>query len=175
MTGNLWDTENGPQFGDEINLVKPGFNSGWVKVQGIWKPDFETMGKISLNPMGLVNFDGKGKYSPPEFIWVPTIAPTALKFFNSNKFGPHYKNTIFVSDANTGRIYNFKLNHNRTRLQLAGILKDKIADDLTELGGITFATGFGRITDMEIGSDGYLYTLSSTNKGLTIDRIVENK
>ena len=29
LTGNLWDTENGPQFGDEINLVKPGFNSGW--------------------------------------------------------------------------------------------------------------------------------------------------
>jgi glucose/arabinose dehydrogenase len=31
LTGNLWDTENGPQFGDEINLVKPGFNSGWKK------------------------------------------------------------------------------------------------------------------------------------------------
>src|SRR6188768_1341904 len=37
VTDNLWDTENGPQFGDEINLVKPGFNSGWEKVQGIWK------------------------------------------------------------------------------------------------------------------------------------------
>jgi glucose/arabinose dehydrogenase len=33
LTDNLWDTENGPQFGDEINLVKPGFNSGWEKVQ----------------------------------------------------------------------------------------------------------------------------------------------
>ena len=33
----LWDTENGPRFGDEINLVKPGFNSGWNGVQGIWK------------------------------------------------------------------------------------------------------------------------------------------
>ena len=37
LTGNLWDTENGPNFGDEINLVEPGFNSGWKKVQGIWK------------------------------------------------------------------------------------------------------------------------------------------
>ena len=36
MTGKLWDTENGPAFGDEINLVEPGFNSGWRKVQGIW-------------------------------------------------------------------------------------------------------------------------------------------
>ena len=34
--GNLWDTENGPNFGDEINLVEPGFNSGWKKVQGLW-------------------------------------------------------------------------------------------------------------------------------------------
>ena len=31
LTGNLWDTENGPAYGDEINLVKPGFNSGWSK------------------------------------------------------------------------------------------------------------------------------------------------
>ena len=36
LTGNLWDTENGPGFGDEINLVVPGFNSGWLKVQGFW-------------------------------------------------------------------------------------------------------------------------------------------
>ena len=32
----MWDTENGPSFGDEINLVEPGFNSGWAKVLGIW-------------------------------------------------------------------------------------------------------------------------------------------
>ena len=34
LTGKLWDTENGDDFGDEINLVEPGFNSGWSKVQG---------------------------------------------------------------------------------------------------------------------------------------------
>jgi len=36
VNGNLWDTENGPAFGGEINLVQPGFNSGWAKIQGIW-------------------------------------------------------------------------------------------------------------------------------------------
>ena len=36
VTGKLWDTENGPGYGDEINLVKPGFNSGWGKIQGMW-------------------------------------------------------------------------------------------------------------------------------------------
>ena len=39
LTGNLWDTENGPEYGDEINLVEPGFNSGWNKVQGVWEND----------------------------------------------------------------------------------------------------------------------------------------
>jgi aldose sugar dehydrogenase len=37
IRGNLWDTENGNTFGDEINLVQPGFNSGWSQVAGIWK------------------------------------------------------------------------------------------------------------------------------------------
>ena len=31
ITGRLWDAENGPEYGDEINLVQPGFNSGWNK------------------------------------------------------------------------------------------------------------------------------------------------
>ncbi len=35
ITGKLWDTENGEDFGDEINLVEPVFNSGWNKAQGI--------------------------------------------------------------------------------------------------------------------------------------------
>ena len=39
VSGKLWDTENGPGYGDEINLVEPGFNSGWGKVQGIWEPE----------------------------------------------------------------------------------------------------------------------------------------
>ena len=34
ITGNLWDTENGPSYGDEINLVEPGFNSGWQAITG---------------------------------------------------------------------------------------------------------------------------------------------
>lgn len=46
LTGILWDTENGPDYADEINLVKPGFNSGWGKVQGIWKPTNESIGNV---------------------------------------------------------------------------------------------------------------------------------
>ena len=67
VTGNLWDTENGLDYGDEINIVKPGFNSGWKKIQGM-APDV-------FNYSQLVNFDGKGKYSDPEFTWMYTVGP----------------------------------------------------------------------------------------------------
>ena len=63
VTGNLWDTENGPEYGDEINLVEPGFNSGWSKVQGIWEPEGEEKGDVVEELDGLVEFDGKGEYT----------------------------------------------------------------------------------------------------------------
>ena len=170
LTGKLWDTENGPHYGDEINLVEPGFNSGWVKVQGVWQPNFEQMGKIVHNPMKLVLFNGKGIYSEPEFTWIPTVAPTAIVFFTSNNYGAEYKNTLFVGDANTGTIYHFKLNADRSGLQLDGKLKDKIVNTMDEIKNITFASGFGRITDMDLGPDGNLYVLSSEN-GLTVHKI----
>ena len=91
LSNNLWDTENGPQFGDEINLVKPGFNSGWQKVQGIWKlnqtRDKEVVYDPSDNQVELVDFGGKGNYSSPKFVWDKTVAPTAIAFLNSSKLG----------------------------------------------------------------------------------------
>jgi len=167
----LWDTENGPNYGDEINIVEPGFNSGWVSVQGIWKPNFDERGQLSLNPEDLVDFDGRGKYSPPKFIWVPPVAPTAIKFLDSDKFGSDYINDIFVGDANTGRIYDFDLDEKRTGLDVKGQLKDIIADDFEELSNVAFANGFGRITDIDIGPDGFLYILSTKKHMTNIYRI----
>ena len=171
VTGNLWDTENGPHYGDEINLVEPGFNSGWANVQGIWKPNLDEKGELSLNPQNLVDFDGNGKYSSPELTWIPPVAPTALKFFNSDKLGSQYKNDLFVADANTGSLYHFDLNENRTELELLGLLEDKIANSIDETRDVIFANGFGRITDLEIGPDGYLYVLSSEDDGAVLYKI----
>jgi len=172
ITGRLWDTENGPHFGDEINLVEPGFNSGWVKVQGIWEPNFEQMGKEVHDPSGLVDFNGNGKYNEPKFIWVPTVAPTALIFLKSDRYGAENKYDLIVGDANTGDIYHFKLNANRDGLQLDGGLKDKIANSVEELKKVTFATGFGRITDIKLGPDGLLYVLSTENGVTSIYKII---
>jgi glucose/arabinose dehydrogenase len=177
VTGKLWDTENGPSFGDEINLVEPGFNSGWKYVQGIWKVNGGKAGDVELNPSSssnLADFGGKGKYSAPEFIWENVVGPTALKFLSSNKLGKQYENDIFVGDFHNGNLYHFDLNQDRTGLMiLNGELDDddnnnNIAasnDDKEEeqkklLSETLFGKGFGAITDIEVGPDGYLYIVS---------------
>jgi aldose sugar dehydrogenase len=161
VTGNLWDTENGDNCCDEINLVKPGFNSGWRQVQGFWEVNGTTYGKPVQNPTTLVEFGGKGKYSPPKFTWLNTSGPTAIKFLNSGKLGKQYENDIFVADYHGGNIYHFKLNENRTGLVLSGSLADKIVNNPQELEGIKFAEGMGAITDLQVSPyDGYLYAVS---------------
>jgi glucose/arabinose dehydrogenase len=176
VTGKLWDTENGPQFGDEINLVEPGFNSGADKVYGIWEAN--ELGDRAKDKKGqyivvgdnledLVYFDEKGRYSPPEFIWGKTIAPTALLFLNSDKLGSAYKNDMFVGSADGGRIFHFDLNSNRTELDLKGNLTDKIALNNTEYSDILFAEGFSIITDLKQGPDGYLYVVSGLKQSKT--------
>jgi glucose/arabinose dehydrogenase len=181
VTGELWDTENGPDYGDEINLVEIGFNSGWGKVQGIWSPRWDpargedlVAGKQLLNPNShdLVDFGGKGKYSAPEFIWNKTVGPTAIKFLQSDKYGKEYKNDLFVGDNNNGYLYNFDLNEDRTGLSLEGVLKDKVADSSQDLRGIIFGENFGKISDIEVGPDDYLYVLSHIKNNVQIFRIV---
>jgi glucose/arabinose dehydrogenase len=179
VTGKLWDTENGPAFGDEINLVEPGFDGGWAKIQGIWTVDQagnkgEVVDPSSplLNPGdSLVDFGGKGKYSSPELTWADSFGPTALKFLNSDKLGKQYENDMFVGDINYGNLYHFKLDQNRTGLALDGPLADKVADK-GEDQPVVFAHGFGGITDIGVGPDGYLYILTFDKVAGTIFRIV---
>jgi aldose sugar dehydrogenase len=156
ITGNIWDTENGPGNSDEINLVEPGFNSGWTEAQGMasLEDNFEAN--------DLVQFEGKGKYSDPELVWMHTEGPTAAKFLVSDKLGTQYKNDLFVADVHNGRIYHFDLNEDRTELVLEGPLTDKIIDtsSIEEFSNIIFGEGFGGITDLEVGPDGYLYVVS---------------
>ena len=171
ITHYLWDTENGPYFGDEINLVYPGFNSGWAQVQGHWKPNLDSMGTLFRDPSSLESFGGKGVYSEPEFTWIPPVAPTSIKFLNSDKLGSEYENDLLVADANNGKIYHFELADDRKILKLSGKLTDRVVNNDSELDDVIFASGFGRITDMEIGPDGMLYVLSTQNDMSSIDRI----
>ena len=165
VTGNLWDTENGPDFGDEINLVEPGSNSGWAEVTGLASaPENEG---IDIEE-DLVDFNGRGNYSDPEFIWQETVAPTAIKFFDSTKLGAQYENDLFVGDFKSALLYHFDLNEDRTALALPGELADKVANSPDELESVIFGREL-RISDLEVGPDGYLYVLTYTG---TIYRVV---
>jgi glucose/arabinose dehydrogenase len=158
ITGNLWETENGEDTYDEINLIKPGFNGGWKLI----------MGPISRNTgvtdTDLVNFHGS-HYADPVFSWLKTVAVTAIEFMKSPKLGANYQNNMFVGDYKNGNLYLFKLNASRTGLQLdnsqqAVGLRDLAADNKNEVNTVKFGTGFGGITDIKTGPDGYLYILS---------------
>jgi glucose/arabinose dehydrogenase len=156
ITGFLWDTENGPQFGDEINLVHPGFNSGWQQVYGF----SSSLKKFDTNE--LVTFGGRGKYEEPKVVWAKSTGLTSIIFLDSDKLGAQYKDDIFVGDVHNGRIYHFKLNNERNDLLLPESLAGKFIQNPVNPGAedIVFGDGFSGVTDLTVGPDGYLYVVS---------------
>jgi aldose sugar dehydrogenase len=156
ITGSLWDTENGPFEGDEINLVNPGFNSGWQEIYGF------SSSQIDFDIKKLVTFGGKGKYDEPKLVWGNTTGLTSLVFLDSDKLGAKYRNDMFVGDAHNGRLYHFKLNNERNDLVLPRAVEEKFIENPVNSGAenIVFGDGFGGITDLTIGPDGYLYVVS---------------
>jgi glucose/arabinose dehydrogenase len=155
LTGILWDTENGPTEYDEINIVIPGFNSGWNRVMG-------PIGTEGITIQDLVQFQGS-HYADPVFSWLRSEGITDMEIFNSSSLGERYTHNMFVGDFNNGNLYFFTINSNRTGLDLGGIpgLEDLVADNNEELNAVVFGRGFsGGITDIETGPDGYLYILT---------------
>ena len=158
VTGNLWETENGPEYFDEVNLVPKNFNSGWAV----------TMGPASEEERAKVLNFNKYTYEDPKFSWEAPVAPTGLVFTNSESFDK-YRNGLFVATC-TGEIYKFKLNENRDNfifdsphLQdlVANFVKNESGENVVEsLDEIEFGNGFGCITDLKFGPDGNLYIVS---------------
>ena len=93
VTGAVWEIENGPQGGDEVNILKPATNFGWP---------LATYGR---------DYDGT-RFSPqpwvegtelPELFWVPSITVAGLTFYSGDKF-PKWKHNLFVTSMIVGRI-----------------------------------------------------------------------
>jgi glucose/arabinose dehydrogenase len=82
VTGKLWESEHGPNGGDEINVVEPGRNYGWGVI---------TMG---IEP-GMTKRSEPGMEQPIVY-YTPTIAPTGMTFYTGDKY-PGWKNHLFVS------------------------------------------------------------------------------
>jgi aldose sugar dehydrogenase len=159
VTGKLWITENGEHAYDEINIVEPGFNSGWHKIMG-------PIGRTNMTiENDLIVFDG-AKYQDPLFSWYAPIGVTDIEFVNSTKLGDKYDDNLFVGDINNGNLYFFEVNEDRTGLtfhdpRLIDLVADPVIEgEDSELTSLIVGEGFGRITDIETGPDGLLYILT---------------
>jgi glucose/arabinose dehydrogenase len=156
VTGDVWDTENGPGSHDEVNRLDPGDNSGWVQIMG---PDLR-------DPQGvgdLFDMPGAGStYSDPEFSWLDTIAPTGIVFPVTSNLGPAYDDVVLVADYNNDAVYAFPLDTLRKAFDLTGFsgVSDLVADTVGERDQFLFASGIDRPTDLKIGPDGHLYIVA---------------
>ena len=150
VTGNLWATENGNDDFDEINLVPEKFNSGWIVI----------MGPVTESELDSLPGYEDYVYDDPKFTWEEPVAPTGLDFAKFQEIDK-YDNSLFVGDCNTGNIYNFKLNENRDGFEFtSSFLQDKIINKNESMDEIVIGTGFGCVTDIERGPDGFLYIVS---------------
>ena len=169
LTGTLWDTENGLDRFDEINIVRPGFNSGWAMLMGPIEMSNVTAEK------DLVRFQDVLSYADPVFSWGEAVGVTDIEFYDSDRLNDDYTNNIFVADANNGDLYFFEVNEDRSGLHFEnpGIDDDLVASNENERTAVTFVTGFpSSITDIETGPDGYLYVLTYHPTMGTLFRIV---
>lgn len=147
FTGEMWENENGPNGGDEINILKPGRNYGWPVVsygrtyQGPWQ----------VSPPGHVGFEA------PIVIWVPAIAVSGMTFYTGDKF-PKWKGDVFVGSLRTGEIpgtghlERILFNDKWEELRREALLRD-----LRQ-----------RIRDVQQGPDGLLYVLTDEKEGAVL-------
>jgi aldose sugar dehydrogenase len=155
LTGTICQTENGPSQYDEVNIVKPGFNSGWIQVMGPIAQSETTLDDLQLLPNSI--------YLDSQLSWRDPVALTDIEFMNTTKLGEKYYNMLLIGDYNQGNIYIVSLDNKRENIFLDKSKKnllDKVVHDDDEANSLLFGTGFGGISDIEIGPDGYLYVLS---------------
>ncbi len=140
ITGDLWESEHGPQGGDEINLIEPGNNYGWPVVgRGV---NYGAFGR----PIH-VGISEEGMTAPTRF-WVPSIAASGLMIYSGDKF-PAWNGSIF-----SGALAGEQL----ARLHMDDDYRRVIVEE-------TLAYGMGRIRDVRQGPDGYIYLAISDRQG----------
>jgi len=140
-TGRLWEVEDGPRGGDELNTPEAGKNYGWpVIVHGIDYPG-QTIGEGIVQKAGM---------EQPHYYWDPVIAPSGLAFYTGNLF-PQWKGSLFVG-ALRGQMLD--------RLTLDG---DKVVAEEPLLVDL-----HSRIRDVRIGPEGAVYVLTDDSKLLKL-------
>jgi glucose/arabinose dehydrogenase len=139
QTGELWESEHGPQGGDEINVIARGRNYGWPLI---------TFGRNYGTGTRIGEEGPKPGFEQPLKTWVPTsIAPSGMAFLTSDRY-PGWKGNLFIG-ALRGQVL--------VRLTLDGrkvVGEERLLEDLNE-----------RIRDVRQGPDGWLYVLTDSANG----------
>ncbi len=128
-TGAVWQTEHGPQGGDELNLVMPGENYGWPVVgYGVNYRSGLAIHKGTMDE----------NMADPSHVWVPSIGASGLMIYTGDAF-PRWRGDIFAGGM--------------ALEQLARLVMDGEMVQREE----TLVYGMGRIRDVRQGPDGLIY------------------
>ena len=126
--GRIWDTEHGPQGGDELNLIKPGLNYGWpIVTYGV---DYGTFG-WPLNPK---QGDHEG-FEAPYYAWLPSIGVSNLTGVEKDLF-PIWKGDLLVSSLVNQRLYRVRIRNDRVVYAEPMLLEKRIRDILEANDGM---------------------------------------
>ena len=127
-TGAIWEHEHGPKGGDEINIIKKGANYGWPVV---------THG-INYSGSKITEETSRPGMESPIHHWTPSIAPCGMDFVTANRY-PDWKGHLLVGSLKFGYVELVRLDGQQV------IGREKIAEDI------------GRVRNVKIGPDGYIY------------------
>jgi glucose/arabinose dehydrogenase len=143
-TGQVWQHENGPNGGDEINILKPGANYGWPVV---------SYGRTYPGPWQNARFWQEG-FEYPLVYWTPSIALSGMTFYTGTKLSK-WKGDVFVGSLRTGEIPG-----------TGHIERVLFNEKMEELRREALLTDFRqRIRDIRMGPDELLYVLTDEKDG----------
>jgi len=139
QTGELWTHEHGPQGGDEINVIRAGRNYGWPVIT------------YGVN-YGIGTRIGEGTHKPgmeqPLYKWVPSIAPSGMAFYEGDKF-PNWRGNLLIGALRDQMLVRLELDGEKV-LKEERLIRNTI----------------GRIRDVRVGPDGYIYLLTDEANGV---------
>lgn len=143
-TGVIWNNENGPNGGDEINVILPGRNYGWPVL---------SFGRDYAGPRIAENPTKEGMENPI-VTWIPSIAVAGMTVYTGDRF-PHWRGNVFVGSMRTGEIPG---TGHLERIVFNGRTEELRRESM--LGELK-----QRIREVRQGPDGYLYLLTDEEDG----------
>jgi len=146
-TGEMWLNENGPNGGDEINILKPGGNYGWPLV---------SFGRTYQGPWQSTQFAREGFESPLVY-WTPAIAVSGMAFYTGDKLSK-WKGDVFVGSLRTGEVPGTgHLERILFNEKMEELRRESLLVDLRQ-----------RMRDVRQGPDGLLYVLTDEKNGAVL-------